>query len=138
MSPDTTEETVKRYPRAVAAGEFDVLAELCTDDVVNHTPLDDVRGIGALTEYETRIHRALPDFDVAFEDLLIDGDRVAMRLTISGVHQGPLLDVEPTGNEVAFGNTVFHRMDDGLIAERWVLPDVFGLLVQLGAIEPPE
>lgn len=137
MPDDTTAETVKRYPRAVAAGEFDVLEELCTEDVRNHTPVDDVQGVAALKAYEARIHEAIPDFDVAFEDLLVDGDRVAMRLTITGVHQGPLLGIEPTGTEVAFANTVFHRMEDGLIAERWVLPDVFGLLSQVGAIDPP-
>lgn len=129
------ERTVKRYPRAVAAGDFDVLGEICTADVVNHTPLDDLRGLEALTAYERRIHEAIPGFDVAFEDLVVEGDRVAMLLTISGTHAGPLLGVAPTGTDVEFANTVFHRMVDGRIAERWVLPDVFGLLRQLGELD---
>jgi predicted ester cyclase len=43
----------------------------------------------------------------------------------------------PTGNEIEFGNAIFHRIDSGLIAERWVQPDVFGLLTQIDAVEEP-
>lgn len=136
--PDAYKRTVKRYPKAVSSGDFDVIEEICTESVVNHTPLAEVQGHEALKEYETRIHEAFPGFDVAFEDLLVEGNRVGMRLTITGVHQGPMMDIEPTGREVSFGNTVFHRMQDGLIAERWVQPDIFGILVQLGAIEVPQ
>lgn len=136
-NPEAYKRTVKRYPKAVSSGDFDVIEEICSESVVNHTPLADVRGHVALKEYETRIHEAFPGFDVAFEDLLVEGNRVAMRLTITGVHLGPMMDIEPTGTEVTFGNTIFHRMEDGLIAERWVQPDVFGILVQVGAIEGP-
>lgn len=134
---DAYKRTVKRYPKAVSAGEFDVIEDICTESVVNHTPLADVEGHAALKEYEARIHEAFPGFDVSFDDLLVEGDRVAMRLTITGVHQGPMMHIEPTETEVTFGNTVFHRMEDELIAERWVQPDVFGILVQIGAIEGP-
>jgi predicted ester cyclase len=135
--PDAYKRTVKRYPKAVSAGEFDVIEEICTESIVNHTPLADVTGHEALKPYETRIHEAFPGFDVAFDDLLVEGDRVAMRLTITGDHQGPMMDIEPTGTEVTFGNTIFHRMEGGLIAKRWVQPDIFGILVQLGAIDRP-
>lgn len=129
--------TVLRYPRAVAAGDFDVLREICTEDVVNHAPLGEARGREAVVEYERPIHEAFPNFAVTCEDIVAEEDRVAMRLTIQGTHRGPMMGVEPTGARVEFGNTVFHRMADGRIAERWVQPDVFGLLEQLGAIEGP-
>ena len=137
MDEDAHKRTVKRYPRAVAAGDLDVIEEICTESVVNHTPLTDVAGHAAVKAYESRIHEALPGFDVSFEDLLVEGDRVAMRLEISGVHRGPMMDIEPTGIAVTFANSVFHRMEDGLIAERWVQPDIFSILVQLGAIDRP-
>lgn len=137
-NPEAYKQTVKRYPEAVSAGDFNVIEEICTELVVNHTPLADVQGHEDLKEYEARIHEVFPGFDVAFEDLLVEGSRVAMRLTITGVHQGPMMDIEPTGREVSFANTIFHRMEDGLIAERWVQPDIFGILVQLGAIEVPQ
>jgi len=130
-------ETVRKYPLAVSSGEFDLFDEICTGDVVSHAPLGQPVGRAALKSYERPIHEALPDFDVTFEDLVAEDDRVAMRLTIRGTHEGELMGVEPTGIDVEFGNTVFHRMEDGKIAERWVQPDVLGLLRQVGAVDVP-
>jgi predicted ester cyclase len=135
MDQQAHKQTVKRYPRAVAAGDFDVIEEICTDTIVNHAPLGEPRGHEALKEYEAPIHEALPNFDVTFEDLVAEDDRVAMRLTIRGTHQGPMMGVAPTGTDVEFQNMIFHRMEDRKIAERWVHPDVFGLLRQIGAVD---
>lgn len=129
--------TVRKYPEAVAAGELHVLEEICTEDVISHAPLGEPQGHEALKEYEAPVHDAFPDFDVTFEDLIAEADRVAMRLTIRGTHEGEMMGIAPTGTQVEFQNVIFHRMADGKIAERWVQPDVLGLLQQLGAIEDP-
>lgn len=134
-SRESLKRTVERYPRAVAAGEFDVIDEICTEDVVSHAPLGEPRGREALKEYEAPVHEAFPGFDVTIEDIVAEGDRVAMRLTIRGTHEGELMGVPATGSPVEFQNVVFHRMEDGRIAERWVQPDVYGLLEQLDANE---
>lgn len=130
--------TVRKYPKAVGSGNLDVIDEICTEDVVSHTPLAELQGREALKEYEAPIHDAFPDFDVTFEDILVEDDRVAMRLMIRGTHEGEMMGVAPTGNHVAFQNTIFHRMEDGLIAERWVQPDVLGLLQQIDAAPAPD
>lgn len=130
-------QTVRRYPLAVAAGELDVLDELCTDDVVNHAPLGEPRGLEALKAYEAPVHEAFPDFEVSFDDLVAEGNRVAMRLTHRATHEGELMGVAPTGREITFQNVVFNRLVEGRIAERWVQPDLFGIMSQLGIIDDP-
>lgn len=127
--------TVRKYPRAVASGELHVLDEICTEDVISHAPLGEPRGREALKEYEAPVHEAFPGFDVTFEDIVAEDNRVAMRLLIQGIHQGEMMGIAPTGTEIEFQNVIFHRMDDGKIAERWVQPDVVGLLQQLGAVD---
>lgn len=134
---DEHKRTVRKYPRAVATGDLHVIDEICTEDVISHAPLGEPRGREALKEYETPVHEAFPEFDVTFEDIVAEDDRVAMRLTIRGTHEGEMMGIAPTGTRVEFENVVFHRMVDGKIAERWVHPDVLGLLQQLGAIEDP-
>lgn len=134
-STDDLKRTVRRYPEAVAAGEFDVFDDICTADVVSHAPLGEPRGREALKTYERPIHEALPNFDVTVEQVVAEGDRVAVHLTIRGTHEGPMMGVEPTGRHVEFQNMIFNRMEDGRIAERWVQPDVLGLLRQLGAVD---
>lgn len=134
---DRHKQTVKRYPLAVASGSLDVLDELCTEDIVNHAPLGEPRGLEALKAYEAPVHEAFPDFDVTFDDLVAEGDRVAMRMTHRATHEGELMGVAPTGREITFQNVVFNRMEDGRIAERWVQPDLVGIMSQLGVIDDP-
>jgi predicted ester cyclase len=127
-------QTVRKYPKAVASGELHVIDEICTKDVISHAPLGEPRGREALKEYEAPVHEAFPEFNVTFEDLVAEDNRVAMRLMIRGIHEGEMMGIAPTGTEVEFQNMIFHRMENGKIAERWVQPDVLGLLQQLDAI----
>lgn len=136
-TPEAHKQTVRRYPLAVASGELDVLDEILAEDVVSHAPLGEPRGIPAHKEYEAPVHEAFPDFDVTFEDLVAEGDRVAMRLTIRATHEAELMGVAPTGEPIEFENVVFNRLVDGRIAERWVKPDLFGLMRQLGVVDDP-
>jgi predicted ester cyclase len=80
---------------------------------------------------------AFPDFEATVEDIVAEGDTVAMRVTLRGTHDGPFMGVEPTGNPFEVRNMVFTRIEDGKIAERWVQPDTLSLMQQLGAVELP-
>lgn len=78
-----------------------------------------------------------PDFEATVEDVVAEGDTVAMRVTLRVTHEGEFMRTEPTGNSFEVQNTVFTRIEDGKIAERWVQPDTLGMLRQLGIVEFP-
>jgi predicted ester cyclase len=66
-----------------------------------------------------------------------DGDRLTSRFTLSGRHDGDFMGVPATGRAIAMpGITILH-FRDGRCAERWTCSDMFGLLVQVGAVPPP-
>jgi steroid delta-isomerase-like uncharacterized protein len=117
------------------AGKLDAAGQFVSADVVVHVPASDepLRGLGALTAYIAGFRLALPDVAFEIEDLLADGDRVAVRLTVTGTHEGELLGVAPTGRRVRVGEVLILRVEDGLIVEDWVQADLLGLLAQLGA-----
>ena len=71
------------------------------------------------------------------EDILADGDRVNLRGTVHGVHNGPLGNIPPTGKEVAVQLFITYRIADGKIAEHWMLADMWTLLQQIGAVPAP-
>ena len=142
MSTTTTSEEnariARRYPEEVATeGRVDLIDEICTEDVIDHSPLGDVRGREDLKAQIETLREAFGDFSATVEDTVAEGDTVAMRVTLRGVHEGEFMGVDPTGTEVTVGNMVFTRIEDGLIAERWVQPDMLGMLTQLGAIDLP-
>jgi predicted ester cyclase len=69
--------------------------------------------------------------------MIAEGDTVAVRLTERGVHDGELMGIEPTGNEFEHQTMAFLRLEDGKVAEWWVLPDNLSFLQQLGVVESP-
>jgi predicted ester cyclase len=81
---------------------------------------------------------AFPDYRHTIEDLVAADDKVVLRWTARGTHQGELVTevmrVPPTGKQMTITGIHIFRIADGRIAERWVEADVLGVLQQLGAI----
>lgn len=61
-----------------------------------------------------------------------DGDRMAFRWQLSGIHQGRFLGVAPSGRRVTLVGASFIRMDDGMVVEEWVSYDRRDILRSLG------
>lgn len=130
--------TARRFPDEVANdGHVDRIDEICTPDVREHTPLADREGREELKAHSESVHAAFPDLSVTVEDTVAEGDTVAHRLTFRGTHEGEFRGIPPTGNAVEVANTLFTRVEDGQIAERWLQVDTLGLLAQLGVVDPP-
>jgi steroid delta-isomerase-like uncharacterized protein len=66
--------------------------------------------------------------------VISQGDKVVLRDTIRGTHQGPFAGVPPTGRTVTVSRIAVFRVVDGQIKEHWGLLDMLGVLQQLGAI----
>ena len=77
---------------------------------------------------------AFPDLQVETEDLIAEGDKVAIRNTWHGTQQGTFLGLPPTDKHVMFSGSDFFHCVDGKIAEQWADLDTLGLMHQLGAI----
>ncbi|GAA4747015.1 hypothetical protein GCM10025783_18870 [Amnibacterium soli] len=77
--------------------------------------------------------QAMPDYDVRHEDVLVDGDRVAVRNTVSGTHLGAFMGHEPTGRRIEMRTMDVHQVRNGRIVTTWHLEDFAGLMAQLNA-----
>ena len=78
-----------------------------------------------------------PDLRVTTEDVIVAGDKVTVRSTIRGTHQGELLGIPATGAPVEFMAIDIHRVENGQIAETWHIEDYLSLIFQLGATIQP-
>lgn len=135
---ETNKRITRRFPEEVATeGNVDLVDELCTEDVIDHSPDGEIRGREALKAHMNAYLSAFGDFSATVEEAVAEGDTVAMRVTLRGVHEGEFVNVPPTGNEFEVANMVFTRIEDGQIAERRVQPDMLGLFEQLGIVELP-
>ncbi len=76
---------------------------------------------------------AFPDHCGTVEAVAAQGDKVMVRLTLRGTHDGPFRGTPPTGNPVEVTVYREYRLIDGKIAEHWALLDTATLLRQIGS-----
>jgi predicted ester cyclase len=80
----------------------------------------------------------MPDSRVVISDMIAEGDKVAVRYTIEGTHEGVLFGVPPTGRPVSIESFTVERVSDDKIWEHWRVTDTMNMMRQLGAIPTPE
>jgi steroid delta-isomerase-like uncharacterized protein len=136
---DANAQIARRVPEEVATeGDIDLIDDICAEDFLDHSPLGEMHGRDEFKGQIEMLRNAFRDFSATVEDVVAQDDMVAMRVTLRGVHQGEFAGAEATGNTFEVGNMVFTRIEDGLIAERWVQPDMLGMMSQLGIVDAPE
>ncbi len=80
------------------------------------------------------IHTAFPDITLTLEEIFAEGDRVAFRSTIRGIHQNIFQGIPSTGRHVTVSLVDIVRVEDSRIVEHWGGPDFLDWLQQLGAV----
>ena len=85
-------------------------------------------------QFITNVVKAFPDIDHHILDVVAEGDKVALRLNITGTHKGQFQDIPATGKKISVGCVNFLSIIDGKIIEEWSNSDMMGLMQQIGAI----
>jgi predicted ester cyclase len=109
------------YTRVINGRDLDAVGEFFADERM----VEGVRS-GCFRYFE-----AFPDMHVALDDLIAEGDRVFLRSTLTGTHDGEYKGIPPTGRPVATECAEVFRIADGRFAGYWCLTNVAGLMRQL-------
>jgi predicted ester cyclase len=72
------------------------------------------------------------------DDLIEQGDRVAVRLRLDGTHTSEFMGIPASNRAVSVEGTAFVRIDSGRVAELWGFTDMLGLMQQIGALPTPQ
>lgn len=75
---------------------------------------------------------AFPDFSITIDDLVAEDDKVSMRATGRGTHQGEFFGVPATGKPVVFTEINLSRIVDGRMVEHWAERSTLEVLQQIG------
>src|SRR5690348_8086479 len=97
------------YEEIFNKGDLDLANKLIAPNAINHDPqLPPGVPIGpqGLKAAVTMLRSAFPDDHHTIEDLVAEGDKVVVRLTHNGTHQGTFLGLPPTGKHIT--NTSIH------------------------------
>jgi steroid delta-isomerase-like uncharacterized protein len=137
MSATEVTELVRQYLHAFNDRDHDAMADLLTDDVVEHGVYDELHGHEEIVEFLESHFETFPDYSGTTESMVAGGDRVVVCYTARGTHSDHYEDVEPTGQTIEWTGMAMYRIEDDGIAEIWLEEDRLGLLEQLEDLDPP-
>ncbi len=109
-------------------GRTAVIDELMSSRCVVHGLGEDQHGPGGFRPFFTAYRDAFPDLNVHIDDVLSQGDEVAVRWSGSATHLGNGLGFPATGRRATFTGMYFVRIDNGQFVEAWNNFDQLGML----------
>lgn len=78
---------------------------------------------------------AFPDLRAEPDETMATDETVVIRYTLTGTHEGEILGIPPTGNEVEIAVVDICYMENGTITKEWYVADFLRLMKQLGVVD---
>jgi steroid delta-isomerase-like uncharacterized protein len=126
---------VRRYFTMFNSGDLGELAEIVSQDYGDKLE-GQSSGIEVIRSYLLGLKASFPDFTWTIEQMIAEGDRVAVMNRVSGTHLHDFGGLAPTGNRVDFAAFQIYRIENGKLAEHWEVADFAKFQEQLGS--PPQ
>jgi steroid delta-isomerase-like uncharacterized protein len=133
MSIKENKALIRRIYELANQKKVDAFFEFLAPEYVEHWTDRNLSREEAI-EADTMFFKALSDLTATIEDLVAEGDKVAIRVTWRGTHKGELMGMSPTGKKAEMTNAGIYRIANGKIAECWATIDSLRFMQQLGAI----
>ena len=111
--------------------------EMLANHAIVHGLGPDLHGAAEFKQFHSAYRNAYPDVVIHVDDLVAEGDVVAVRWSASGTHRGDGLGFPATGRHVRFTGMVFIRVEAGKLVEGWNNFDQLGMFQQLGVVSLP-
>ena len=135
MSTEMNQQLLREFVEEVwNRGRLERIPDYVSSDYVLHHPSCPIRGVEALAGMIAQYRVGFPDLDLKVEEMLADGDRLAVRYTLIGTHYGTLSGFEPSGRSVTIPGLSLVRWVDGKQQEEWSQWDSSSALQQIGAL----
>ena len=117
---------------------LDSLQTIMSKDLVDHNPDQGQKpGLAGTIEMLKGYYVAFPDMKLTADDIVIEGNKIVVRATITGTHQGPMMGMPATGKKFSVTMLEEFIVKDGLITDRYGVFDAAGMLTQLGLMPMP-
>ncbi|MGB7874030.1 MAG: ester cyclase [Anaerolineales bacterium] len=138
MSTETNKAIVRRYIEQVLNEQrHDLVEEFLTENIELHGS-GIPPGLEVVKQWFSTYATAFPDGRTIIEDVVAEDDRVVARTTFNGTHQAEIEGIPATGKKVSMPGITIFRLDNGKIAEGWLVSDNLGMMQQLGVIPRPQ
>lgn len=143
MTAEDNKAIVQRaYLEGMNKGDMSIIREVFAPDYVNYFPAGqgELHGIDEFVEALSSFIGAFTDLTFTVEDVLGEGDKVALRWSAVGVHTGDYAGIPPativpaTGRTISMSATDIYQVANGQVITEWNSLDGFDVLRQMGAL----
>jgi steroid delta-isomerase-like uncharacterized protein len=125
------EAALMRAVEAWNSGDVDAYMELYAENIKLHAGTHDFPDKKAVESMYKGFHAATSDLRLDIHETLGEGDSLALRYTVTGIHTGQLMDIPPTGREISMTGITIMHFEDGEVVERWDSDDSAEVLSRL-------
>lgn len=109
-------------------GDFTDVDEVFSEDFKNHDPTSQyVYNLETYKQFIDKVRSIWPNFHFSKEDMIAEGDNLAVRYLVKGTHN-------VSGKEMVWTGMIIFRFSEGKIVEAWWCKDMLGIWQQLGII----
>ena len=113
----------------------ELIDEVFAPEVVDHNPQPgQASGIEGVKSVIAVYQAAFPDIHLSNDDIIISGDRAALRWSATGAHEGDQLGVPATHQTIKFTGIDILRIENARIVERWGEANSLEVMQQIQAI----
>ncbi len=121
-------------------GDLELIDDLVAPDFVRHVVdiSEDIVGSTGFGEAVVAFRTQFPDFQVRFDEVIVAGDRLVIRWTVTGTDTGTFGELPPTGMSIQISGASVIHVIDGKFAEAWMYYNQGAMMQQLGfTLTPP-
>lgn len=122
------------YDEAINQKSIDAFDEFVSEDAVEHEEMPGLptRGPAAPKAAFTMFFAAFPDLAMEVDEVIAEGDKVAVRCTMTGTHEGEFMGIPPTNKSFAVQVIDMFEVGGGQITAHWGTTDQAAMMEQLG------
>jgi predicted ester cyclase len=134
---DEAKEIIRRWnEEGWSGGKYELAHEIISPNMQVHGAGGQAVGMGpdGLIDLIKTWRTAFPDGRMEIDDLIVEGDTVAIRNTWYGTQTEEFYGIPPSGKSVAVTSVGIDRVQDGLVNEGWGELDMIGMMQQMGAL----
>lgn len=127
------------FEEVVNKQRLDLLSNVFPDSYISHSLTDntkELRTFATQKDWLSYLFKAFPDLKYTIGDVLVDKDKVVMRVVLSGTQKGEFLGYKPSDRRIDYLSEIFFfRVENNKIAEAWVQIDWHNLFKNLNAVK---
>ncbi|CVL00350.1 uncharacterized protein FMAN_09829 [Fusarium mangiferae] len=132
-------QSIHRFVEFINSADAVIGNEVIHESAEFHVPFDSnpLKGVSGYLDMLGMMRAAFPDIQWSVEQIITEGDTVVLRSKTRGTQTGPFMGFPPSGKRFEIVGMNLFTFSEGKIVKEQGLPDLFGILVQIGAVKVP-